>query len=50
MKTECLDNFYNDLDKEISKERCIKIKKLIDEEDLDTETLTQLIEKEVNHD
>ncbi len=50
MKTECLDNFYNDLDKEINKEYCIKIKDLIDADKLDPETLAHLIEKEVNHD
>lgn len=49
MKTECLDNFYKDLDNEISKEYSIKIKNLIDANNLDPETLAQLIEKEVNH-
>ncbi len=49
MKTECLDNFYKDLDKEINKEYCIKIKDLIDADKLDPETLAQLIEKEVNN-
>ena len=34
MKTECLDNFYKDLDKEINKEYCIKIKNLIDADKL----------------
>lgn len=46
MKTECLDNFYKDLDKEINKEYCIKIKDLIDADKLDPETLAQLIEEE----
>ena len=46
MKTECLDNFYKDLDKEINKEYYIKINDLIDADKLDPETLYQLIEEE----
>ena len=45
MKTKCLDDFYNAIETDISKEFSLEIKNLIEKEELTSDKLTEIIEK-----
>ena len=47
MKTKCLDDFFKSLESEISKEYADSIRKLIDNNNLNEKTLSELVIKEV---